>query len=107
MKINPDRSNSVQFIIQSKSSKSVRTALTKLIPEQFTVLLGTGNKFQVGGVLVAVKILLSVGSINCHKKDCLKMCDHPKKSDHVSTPLAWIQKEEDPVSRGHHVEVVH
>ena len=80
MKINPDRSNSVQFIIQSKSSKSVRTALTKLIPEQFTVLLGTGNKFQVGGVLVAVKILLSVGSIISLKKDCLKMCDHPKNS---------------------------
>ena len=79
MKINPDRSNSVQFIIQSVRSKSVRTALTKLIPEQFTVLLGTGNKFQVGGVLVAVKILLSVGSIISLKKDCLKMCNRLKK----------------------------
>ena len=31
---------------------------------------------QVGGVLVAGNILLSVGSIISHKKDCLKMCDH-------------------------------
>ena len=46
------------------------------MPKQFTVLLGTGSlaksKSQVGGVLVAVKILLSVGSIISHKKDCLK-----------------------------------
>ena len=85
MKINPNHSYPVpMFKIQSKSSKSDRTVLTKLMPEQFTVLLGTGSpaksKSQVGGVLVAVKILLSVGSIISHKKDCLKMCDHPKNS---------------------------
>ena len=58
---------------------------------------------------MAEKILLSVGSIISHKKDCLKMCDHHKKfedAENVSTPLAWIQKMEVPVSRGHHVEVV-
>ena len=29
--------------------------------------------------MVVVKILLSVGSIISHKKDCRKMCDHCKK----------------------------
>ena len=72
------------FKIQSKSSMVDITVLTKLMPEQFTVLLGTGSpaksKSQVVEVLVAVRVLLSVGSIISHKKDCLKMCDHPKNS---------------------------
>ena len=71
------------FKIQSKSSKSDGTVLTKLMLEQFTVLLGTESpakfKSKIGGVLVAVKILLSVRSIISHKKNCPKMCDHPKK----------------------------
>ena len=69
-------------------AKSERTASSELTPEQFSVLLGTAvnksEKFsekspKLEEVLVAMEILPSVGSIISHKKDCLKVCDHPKK----------------------------